>query len=268
MNPHIKHLVFRFLYAIIGWPNFLRRLQWYAFWDLLEIADDMVVIDLGAGQMQYSLRLAQGSGANIIAVDLNFPAECADLVKPYGIKMIEADALALPLEDHTADRILMSSLLQMVPNPLQLLRECRRVLKPGGHVVLSVPNHYQFIPALMRSFAGPVFKRLFGLPRTYEELVRHLNERFHVGGPQGYYSIDELTALLESSGFCIAEHKYVPGWLGSLLWEFAVLGYVRFGNFAFHLLFLAYPLVLLCDIIVKPAGGSEHILKVSPVHEN
>lgn len=254
--------------AVFGWPNFLRRLQWPTIHRLLDLRNGQTVLDLGAGQMQYAILIARHDGAHVIAADLDLRMDRVDEARRNGVVPLRANGQALPLADGSVDRILMSSLLQMVPGPLQLLRECKRVLKPGGHVVLSVPNHYQFIPVLMKSFAAPVLCRLFGMPRTPGELIRHLNERFHVGGSQGYYSLNELTALLEASGFRIAEHKYAPGRFGSLLWELGVLGYVRFGNLAFHLLFFTYPFARLCDILVKSSVGSEHIVKVSPVDKH
>ena len=264
----VRSVMKRPVVGIFGWTNCLRRLQWPIIHRLLDVSDGQVVLDLGTGQMQYAIVFARYDGAYVIAVDLDFRMDRVGEAMGKGVVPLRANGQALPLADRSIDCILMSSLLHMVPEPLQLLTECRRVLKPGGHVVLSVPNHYQFIPVLMRSFAGPLLCQLFGLPRTPEELVRHLNERFHVGGRQGYYSLEELAGLLSTSGFRVVEHEYAPGRFGSLMWELSVLGYVSFGNLAFHLLFLAYPLARLCDILTKSSSGSEHIVKVSPVYEH
>ena len=234
---------------------------------MLDVYDQQVVLDFGAGPMQYAIAVAQHDRAYVIAADLDFRLDCVDVAKRNRVVPLRANGQSLPLPDKSIDRILMSSLLHMVPEPLKLLRECKRVLKQDGHVVFSVPNHYQFIPKLMKSFVGPAFCRLFRLPRTHEELVCHLNKRFHVGGPQGYYSIDDLNSLLKSSGFDIVEHEYAPGWFGSLLWELSILGHIRFGNIAFHLLFLTYPLARFCDIFIKSSIGSEHIVKALPIYD-
>lgn len=263
MHSSIKNTVFR----ILGWPNYLRRLQWFSIHRMLGADRQKIVLDLGAGPMQYAIAVAQNDSAYVIAADLDFRLDCVDVEKRNRVVPLRANGQSLPLADKSIDRILMSSLLHMVPEPLKLLQECHRVLKQDGHVVLSVPNHYQFIPKLMKSFAGSAFCYLFRLPHTHEELVCQLNKRFHVGGPQGYYSIDDLNSLLKSSGFDIVEHKYAPGWFGSLLWEFAILGYVRFGNIAFHLLFLTYPLARFFDIFIKSSIGSEHIVKALPIYD-
>ncbi len=234
---------------------------------MLNVYEQQVVLDLGAGPMEYAIAVAQHDGVYVIAADLDLLMDRVSTARRHGVVPLQVNGQMLPLADQSIDRILMSSLLHMVPEPLKLLQECHRVLKQDGHVVLSVPNHYQFIPKLMKSFAGPALCRLFRLPNTHEELVCQLNKRFHVGGPKGYYSLSDLTSLLKETGFNIVEHEYAPGWFGSLLWELSILGYVRFGNIAFHLLFFTYPLARLFDIFKKSSIGSEHIVKVSPAYE-
>ena len=256
----------KLVYAIFGWPNYLRRLQWSTIHRMLDVHDCETVLDLGAGPMHYAISIAQHDNAYVIAVDLDFRMDRVGMARRNGVVPIRATGQFLPLADQSIDCILMSSLLHMVREPLKLLQECRRVLRQDGHVVFSVPNHYQFIPRLMKSFAGPALRHLFRLPRTHEEIVCHLNERFHVSGPQGYYSLSELIPMLRSSGLNIVEHKYAPGRFGSLLWELAILGYVRFGNIAFHLLFFSYPLARLFDTAKKSSVGSEHVIKVDLVN--
>jgi len=229
---------------------------------LLDLNGVGVLIDLGAGPMHYSIKLAQGSNFSVIAVDLDFSAEDVDVARKSGVKPIRANGQKLPFGDQSVDRVLMSSLLHMVPDLNALLLETRRVLKKNGHIVLSVPNNYHYIPRLLKS---PI-ARLFNLPGDEESLITYLNDSFNVGGPQGYYSVSELTDLLFQAGLRIIEHEYSPGKFGSLLWELGVLAYARFGNVAFHLLFFFYPFAKLIDATYdKSLIGSEHILKIQRV---
>jgi len=249
---------------ILGQPNFLRWLQWPVFIKLLDVRDSSIIVDLGAGRMQYAVKLAKISNARIIAIDWDISPNSTALARRHDIAVLFADGRALPLADRSVDRILMSSLLQMVPEPEQLLAECYRVLKREGHMVLSVPNHYQFIPAILESPRYRFLCRFFKLPPNHAELTTFLNKQFKVGGKKGYYSRTELNGLLAKCRFEIMEYRYAPGWVGSLLWEFGVLAYVRFGNLAFHLLLPFYPIARLYDILVNPMIGSEHIVKVVP----
>jgi len=66
-------------------------------------------------------------------------------LRDLGVGLIRADAMRLPFADNTFDKILMTEVLEHLPDEQASLREIRRVLKPGGTYVLSVPNaNYPF----------------------------------------------------------------------------------------------------------------------------
>lgn len=46
---------------------------------------------------------------------------------------------AIPQPDASYDAVILTQVLEHVPNPIAVLREIRRVLRPGGRVLLSVP---------------------------------------------------------------------------------------------------------------------------------
>ncbi len=258
----------RLIHSLVRRLNFLRMLQRSTILHWFDACQGRTILDIGAGSMSYSIALSRRNNIKVIAVDLLFTPEDELFARRNTVEALIADACVLPLRNSSVDCILMSSLLQMVSEPIHLLRECLRVLRPSGYIVLSVPNHYQFIPKFMGSSGGHFFMRLFGLPHSSEELVGHLNKRFNVAGPKGYYSEHELKALLVKAGFRITDHKYAPGRFGSLLWELSVLAYVKCGKVAFHLLFLSYPLAWLFDLIFKPTVGSEHIVRIEPINEH
>ncbi len=51
----------------------------------------------------------------------------------------EFDMQRMNLPDESIDVVVHSDTLEHVPEPLQALRECRRVLKTGGHLFYTVP---------------------------------------------------------------------------------------------------------------------------------
>lgn len=51
-----------------------------------------------------------------------------------------ADAHSLPFEDSSFDTVLCTEMLHECVAPMVVVRECARVLKPGGHLVVTAPN--------------------------------------------------------------------------------------------------------------------------------
>lgn len=58
------------------------------------------------------------------------------------------DAANMPFEDNYADIIICSEMLEHVPNPVAILKEMKRVLKPGGTLYICVPfsEHIHGLP--------------------------------------------------------------------------------------------------------------------------
>jgi len=79
---------------------------------------------------------------------------------------IHADALSLPLEDNSFDKVFSVAVLHHVPskeNRMQFISEAYRVLKPGGVCVLTSWNtlQWEFAKTHMNHF----FKKIFGLSK-------------------------------------------------------------------------------------------------------
>lgn len=55
---------------------------------------------------------------------------------------INSDAEDIDIQDNTCDVVLCCALLEHIPNPNYTLSEIFRILKPGGKVIINVPNDY------------------------------------------------------------------------------------------------------------------------------
>ncbi len=93
------------------------------------------VLDLGCGDRRYEGVFA---GQAQSWIGLNWPENGdprARLADVYG------DALAIPFRADTFDTVLCTQVIEHVPEPWQLLCEARRVLRPGGRLVLTAPQY-------------------------------------------------------------------------------------------------------------------------------
>lgn len=100
-------------------------------------------IDLSPNMLQHAQRRAARAA---ITVDLRL-----------------GDAQALPFDDASFDTVVATFVFCSIPDPVQGLREARRVLVPGGQLILHehVLSHHVFLNLLMRGL-NPLVVRLSG----------------------------------------------------------------------------------------------------------
>ncbi len=105
------------------------------------LPDGATVVD-GACGLGCGARYLSKTCPRVYAVDLS--TEALQLGMPYydspRIAWLTADIAALPLLDNTADGFICMEALEHVPDPVAMLREIRRVTRPGGVAVVSTPN--------------------------------------------------------------------------------------------------------------------------------
>ena len=123
------------------------------------------VLDIGCGRMPYkTLVLSAPSHAEkYIGLDLK------DNI--YGKPDLEWDGSIIPLEDSSIDCAMATEVLEHCSDAEMLMRECLRVLKPGGLMFLTVPflwplhdvphDEYRYTPfALERHLRTAGFERI------------------------------------------------------------------------------------------------------------
>lgn len=97
------------------------------------------VLDLGSGYLARLLRALAPFVGTAHAVDLRLDPSLRD--SPSFItteSTIDAALRAMP--DDTADMVLLISVLEHLDEPAAVLRECHRVMKPGGRLLINVPT--------------------------------------------------------------------------------------------------------------------------------
>lgn len=98
------------------------------------------VLEVGVGTGHVSALLGQsvGPSGRLIGVDIALRMLAVAHHRVADIRLVQADARALPFLDEFFDLVWSSYLLDLIPTGdlAPLLREFRRVLKPGGRLVL------------------------------------------------------------------------------------------------------------------------------------
>ncbi|HZQ37350.1 MAG TPA: class I SAM-dependent methyltransferase, partial [Dehalococcoidia bacterium] len=99
------------------------------------------VLDLACATGDLSLALADATGptGRVTAVDLTpgmlvGAAERLRRAACANVELLQADAQALPFADGAFDAVTCRLAITLFPDAEQALRECRRVLRPGGRL--------------------------------------------------------------------------------------------------------------------------------------
>ena len=138
------------------------------------------VLDLGCGAGRFTGAL-RDAGADAIGVDIADAALTRARRNVPGADFRRFDG-AIPLRHGEADLVWCSEVLEHVPDTISLLTEIRRVLRPEGRVLLTVPDHGRLKRTLIA---------LTHFDAHYDPQGEHLR----------FYTRRSLTRALRATGF-------------------------------------------------------------------
>jgi ubiquinone/menaquinone biosynthesis C-methylase UbiE len=184
-----------------GWlPGLFDR--WSGFYDsevaqrfLYRPAQDRVVeilrehgvrssVDVGCGTGIMADRIARELRADVTGCDLSTGMLEQARARNADVTWLQADAADLPLEDASVDAVTSTAAFHWFPDQAAALREFRRVLRPGGLVIIALPT-----------LGGPLGARLV----TVASRV--------LGQVADWPSREHLRNMIEAAGLTVRERR-------------------------------------------------------------
>lgn len=108
------------------------------------------VVDAGSGE-GYGAAMLHGAGAaSVVALEYDEHAAAHSAAAYPQVATMRANLDAIPLPDASADIVVSMQVIEHLWDLGRFLRECRRVLRPRGRIVLATPNRLTFSPGLAR----------------------------------------------------------------------------------------------------------------------
>ncbi|MEO8558602.1 MAG: methyltransferase domain-containing protein [Rhodospirillales bacterium] len=146
----------------------------------------------GTGVVTRAMAARLGRDARITATDLNQPMLDRATARQEGAGNVtwrQADALALPFQDHSFDVVVCEFGVMFFPDKVKGYSEARRVLKPGSRFLFNVWDKIA-----VNEFAAVVTDALAAL-------FPNDPPRFMARTPHGYYDAAQIRAELHDAGF-------------------------------------------------------------------
>lgn len=94
----------------------------------LDNCEDKIILDIGAGANPISKGIKSKKTILMDAVEEARPDICCDF------------STNIPLDDESVDLIIAGEIIEHMLGPFRFIKECSRVLKEGGSIIISTPN--------------------------------------------------------------------------------------------------------------------------------
>ena len=199
-----------------------------------EMFQDKIVLDVGCGAGGKSLYYASQGAAKVYGVEVveKYQQEAYELAKQKNLmdkfKFVLQDAANLQFQEHFFDTIIMNDAMEHVNQPEKVLKECYRVLKPGGKLYVNFPPYHHPYGAHLSDVIGIPWVHLFFDDQTLIEVYKNLVKKhpdadnrigFRISKDENgreYFSyinkmtITRFNKIIDQADFNVVHYKEIP----------------------------------------------------------
>ena len=162
------------------------RLVSYSLSVPLQYPFDASMLDVGCGAGDWLMYMKQAGYQNLMGQDI--AGSGSERLKEHGIPVAVGDLCELGLSPASFDLIRIEHVLEHLPDPVACVCEVKRLLKPGGRLVINVPGIESLSFRLARQCWQPL------------QPVYHLH----------HFSYRSLKFLAEKTCLHLQRYRYLP----------------------------------------------------------
>ena len=171
-RPGVTHRLLAALTAMA--PHLRARFDASVMWLPARTGGRLLEIGCGRGDMLKNLK---SFGWNAEGID--FDLQAVSFARERGLVVRHGSLDDIHYDDATFDAVIMSHVIEHLHDPIKVVKDCYRILKPGGRLVLLTPN------------AGSLGHRIYGQSWLHLDPPRHLH----------LFNANTLAKLAEGLGF-------------------------------------------------------------------
>jgi 2-polyprenyl-3-methyl-5-hydroxy-6-metoxy-1,4-benzoquinol methylase len=157
------------------------------------VSESDTILDVGCGRGVFAEQIVS-KGCRVTGVDILPP----DQVSPSLDSYFQTDLLRNGMKEVVAglgsrrfDKILLLDVIEHLPDPAQIVRDCLKLLEPGGQLIVSVPN------------IANISVRLMLMVGRFDYMERGILDRTHLR----FFTRRTIRELLEAADCTILRHE-------------------------------------------------------------
>lgn len=174
-------------------------------------SENEYILDAGCGTGNYAIKI-YNAGFNVVGVDYAKGMICKANKKILNnnSNSIQFHCISLttklPYDDNFFDNIIMISVLQAVPRPIYTLNELKRVLKPGGKIILVHFPKSEYHKMSLHTEVKLKLEKSYKHHLVSKGLL-YLKSYIERKGATKYWTYDELKKLVLQTKMTILESE-------------------------------------------------------------